>query len=136
MKDRYITCPVCKAEYSMFDSLEEYNRVLRHQNPPIGQQVFNRLILVGIECSWEYPGYICVPLSDGTSAWNFGTVNETWQGDLWESEAGVAVDHWVSEIPSDSQDVDKIFRTIHGFLMHWDNNHPDARTEKHETPGS
>jgi len=61
----------------------------------------------GVEATLEYPGFLQVGLQQ------YGTTGETWSGDVYESEEDFLeghppIENLVSDIPSDSKDVEAI----------------------------
>jgi hypothetical protein len=74
--------------------------------PDILPAVVAKLAALGVTATVEYPGFIAVRISP-EAAWNFGTANPTWGGDL-TTDWGRALDACDFGIPRTSTDVDTL----------------------------
>lgn len=76
-------------------------------------QITSLLRARGIDCTVEYPEYICICRPDD-SYWAFGLSNPTWSGDL-SSVDGYAMDYARSDLTPDASPeavVEFILRSI------------------------
>jgi len=109
--------------------------------PTVTERVALALSLKGVVCSFEIqPGYIHVPLNSGHH-FAIGTANENWSGELLDPEGRDASfttpeDYYESEIPSDSQDVERIATSIKAFLDDWEKGPMTYKRNMHHPEGA
>lgn len=85
----------------------------------IGRDVCAQLVRMGVAASWEYPGWICVPVEgDKERSWAIGDMNATWQGQLQSEDGQSDGTGFDTQIQSGSDDVTGIAEAIAEHLRH------------------
>jgi hypothetical protein len=84
--------------------------VFHPAHSPTEKLVAEELTRRGIKASYEYPGFVNIPVSQ-TTQWSFGTINENWSGDIATAD-GTHIDCATLDLPSTWQVVEDIAAAI------------------------